>query len=65
LSNVSRRYSYLTGEVARPLGTKNEPRMDLERTEQEFSLGFIAVVQTLKGADRVVFANGESRTSHL
>ncbi|MDO8431171.1 MAG: hypothetical protein Q7S58_02045 [Candidatus Binatus sp.] len=56
------RYSYFTGEIARPLGTKIEPGWILERTEQEFRWETSGVVQTLKSGDiDLFFENGESR----
>ncbi len=56
------RYSYLTGEVARPLEQKTEPGWMLESTEQEFRWDPAAVVQTLKGGEiDLFFENGEKR----
>jgi hypothetical protein len=56
------RYSYFTGELARPFGQKSEAGWMLEKTQQEFRWDASGPVQTLKGGDiELLFENGERR----
>jgi hypothetical protein len=56
------RYSYFTGELARPLGEKTDPGWTLNRTRQEFRWNASAPVQTLEGGEiELTFDNGETR----
>jgi hypothetical protein len=56
------RYSYLTGEIAQPLGQKTEPGLILKETRQEFRWDNSGPIQTLLGGDiELIFEGGETR----
>ena len=56
------RYSYLTGELVRPVGQAPEPGGALEETRQEFRWDASGPVQTLVGGDiELRFENGQRR----
>jgi hypothetical protein len=56
------RYSYLTGELVRPVAQTPEPGWAVAGTRQEFRWDASGPVQTLTGGDiELAFANGERR----
>ena len=62
VERAAAKYSYFSGEMARPLGEKSDPGWRLEKTEQDFRWDASGPVQTLKGGDiELTFKNGERR----